>query len=245
MKAARNVTLAMGWAGVVVLCIVASVASSACGAALNPGDSQFRPGYEGSATAYESALPSGYSLVDGATLISPVSSSTFVGTVQSDLYTNGSNYLFAYKITNSASSTRTITEATIGDLTNPWLGWTISSTGAQLSGGHSTGTWTDGSPYRLSRDLDDDGAGLRITWYGNYTTRLKAGDYSSLFWFVTNAPSYTTTVVSIHDSGASGTAEGYAPAVPVPSAFLGLLSLAGTGGIFGWRRWVGRRRLGG
>jgi len=215
--------------GVAALVTLGAVTASVSAATLDPGDIQFRKGYvPPGGTRYTPGFPEDYEKLI-AEKTDTWSTTGFSGTVESKVYSDGSHLLFAYQVFNDTESKRSVTHLTIGDTTNPWLGWTISDAGAWLKrgdkGGHSTGAWKDGSPFFLLRESETQGAGLAVYWnYAGLGTRLKPGDYSSVFWFVTDAPSYRTTDVAILDGCASGQAVGLAP-VPAPAVLVGILSL--------------------
>jgi hypothetical protein len=134
---------------------------------------------------------------------------------------------------------------TIGDAGNPWKTWKISDAGSQENGDSTKlgdKGWNNGDPAILGRDVAALGGGVYVTLNSASTgTYLKpTGQYSAVFWFVTDATDYRITDFSIQDSGKVGSSHGYAP-VPGPSVLLGLASLSGVGLGWGWRRRFMRR----
>ena len=221
----------------VLICLSGWLAESSSATTLLPGDVQFRPG-SGSPTYTVGGVPGGYGYVGGSAWESAIVGG-FTGKVVSKLYQNGvGQYAFSYQLFNTSTSGSDMTSATIGDETEPWKGLTISETGADQSG-LSVGDWTDGSPLAISRDTTSSGEGLRISFYnifsGDGVTLDGTDGKSAVVWVVTGATSYTTTNVSILDSGYGGEAHAYAP-IPEPA----MLTLLGVGGlsllVWGWRK---------
>jgi hypothetical protein len=153
--------------------------------------------------------------------------------------TLGFNYLFTR--TGGVSD---LARATIGSLSNPWLGVTISDTGAYGTGSSTAAPlapdWADGYPLFLSRAAASSGAGISITWEsGNQGTYLNSSvnsasgrnDYSADIFFVTDATAYAATNVGLLDSGAVSQSQALAPSgVPEPASLVMIIfGLAGMG----------------
>lgn len=184
-------------------------------------------------------LPANFgSYVSVATLASPYVGA-FTGTVTTNVWRDTDNTLtFGYEFTNTSPlPVKDMVSATIGDPTQPWLGYVISDAGSDESG-QSTGgldpvDWTDGDPSSIGRDPTISGEGLQIRWRdaGAGTVIRNSADYSALVWFDTDAVDYQLTDIGILDSGLTADAQGYAPlavsTIPEPAslALFGLLGL--------------------
>jgi len=97
--------------------------------------------------------------------------------------------------------------------------------GDGLSSQEKPTDWTDGHPAVIARQTFEGYGAPSVMWsaiFGNGTF-LYPGNYSSWFWYATNATSYTVSTVGVLDSGR--TADSFA-LIPVPEpATLVMLAL--------------------
>ncbi|HEV2969359.1 MAG TPA: PEP-CTERM sorting domain-containing protein [Pirellulales bacterium] len=255
IKSIRLAPLALA-AAIALLMLAAAPTASLAVAPLAPGVSLDRPGTTPplfSPYYTPGPVPAQYSTLLISTsfpyLFTGTPSNAFLGSVTSDVWKNPANgqLAFSYKFNNlSPGPTAPVTDivrVTLDDPTHPWNGVLISDAGSDSSGsstpqGAALGgpSWSDGAPFVLDRDGVFAGLDAQFRDQNRGTELLSStNDTSATFWFATSATHFGVTNVGLSDSGDTGSAHAYAPAVPEPASLL-LLAIGGGCGAFGAAR---------
>ena len=235
---------------------------------LSPDNPYFRPGSPGTQIGGEAYLvgpvPNGYTLVASSSFPYGYNGSLsegFLGSVSSKVYQNNTDgtLVFSYQINNLAVPDGPGTEIgsiTLGDVSNPWGPFTITSAGSDgLGSTHGVGSsmlptknWSNGDPYSIAYNGDNQGLAIDFDstapLFGTQlvsATPLGASpttptsDTSAVIWLATNAKNFQVSNVGLSDTSRVGTSEAYAPApgtfTPTPEP--GTISLAAIGCVAG------------
>jgi hypothetical protein len=234
---------ALIWPTIMALALTVGPAS----ADLNPGDTFQNPELVTLPPHYTSGLPAWYVGAPVASLTGEMQPPTlgipFTGEVVSEVFfVNGLDASgglgFAYQFKLRADFTADGMEAA-SMAPNGWGMFNIFDTGADGSGVSTPvppggmpppgfENWADGDPYSIQRDALTGAPEIR--WTGALGgTELRGGQRSSIIWFETDAPEWTTSVVTLLDGGVGGSALILAP-IPEPTAtvlgFVGLAAVA-------------------
>ena len=186
-----------------------------------------------------SAFPYLYTGAPNAAFLGSVTSAVWRDPITGDL-------LFTYQFDNlspgPAAPVTDIVRATMDDPSHPWLGVGILDAGADGLGsstpqgvGLGGPSWADGDPFVIDRDGLFSGIDVQFGVQNRGTILLSAtNDTSATIWFATDATGFGLTNVGLSDSGNTGTAMTYAPAVPEPTSVL--LLVVGLCGLFAARK---------
>lgn len=204
---------------------VLTLAGTAFGAALNPGDTLFKNDPSVTFTPkYTPTLPTG---ANGGNLIGTLAAPLlggFTGTMTSNVYRDPSNgqLTFEYILSMSDRSAGDIVRATMGG----WMGVTITDAGSDASG--SSGTfdsapeWNDGDPYELARDPQSQG--IEIQWRQAQGSTLVGtvigpGDISAHVFFTTTATGFVQNTAGYIDTTVIGSSNVLVP-TPEPASLV-------------------------
>ena len=251
----RFIKIALWMLAVSLVVVGALPAISSAATPLFPGDSVANPGTVPPLfPPYYTAgpVPANYSVQVASTAFpynyTGAPNAAFLGSVISSVYEDPAtgDLAFSYKFDNLAPSPiapiTDIVRATIDDPSHPWEGVTIFDVGADGTGsstpqgaGIGGPSWSNGDPYVIDRDSLFSGVDLQLRDQNRGTYLLSAtNDTSATVWYATDATHYGITNVGLSDSGNTGSARAYAPAVPEPATWL-LLAI-GCCGLFLVRR---------
>jgi hypothetical protein len=148
-------------------------------------------------------------------LVSPYNTSTIDGTLTSIVAktaATGDNLIFAWIISSTHSSTSTVGRFT----TTGWDGWS-----AAVAQHQSSGFMVPGNTTSSADRFNPDVLGFNFDRVGSNS--LAPGETSSVFWALSDATSYTTSIANVID-GSVAQVTTFAP-VPEP----GLMLAAGAG----------------